>query len=98
MKLLILALILIVATTPAYALTHQQKEARAKHHAHLHMLHKEHKVLSMWMAQAEKDCAFYTQEEYRACYRSTLKTLHEKSHIVFSPETQETFDTLVHGR
>jgi hypothetical protein len=96
MKLIILALTLVVASTPTYALTHEQKKARAQHHAHLHELHRENKILQMWMATSERSCTQYTGPDFRSCYISTLKSLRDKNpNVKFSPETQDTFDKIV---
>jgi hypothetical protein len=95
MKLIILALALVVASTPAFALTQEQKKARAQYRAHIHELHRENKVLQMWMTTSERSCAQYAGTDFRSCYVSTLKSLRDKNpNVKFSPETQDTFDKI----
>jgi hypothetical protein len=51
MKIILLTLLLTIATSPAYALTHRQKQHQ--HWLMLQQQHREFQLLKKWMGEAE---------------------------------------------
>jgi len=86
---------LVIATSPAYSMTHKEKqEQQHKRHQHLHMLHKENKILNKWMEASEKNCKSYRGDEFHACYIRSMKENRSKSNVTLSPESEKTFNTV----
>lgn len=84
MKKILSAMILVMATSPAYAMSHKQR-------IYQHRLHKENKILQRWMMQSEKNCTSYRNQEFYMCYVKSLSEIHAKSRIKFLPETEKHF-------
>lgn len=96
MKKVIVALMLVLATSPAYAMTHKQKQEQQRlRHQHQHQLHKENKIMRKWMDISEKNCKGYQGAEFHSCYIDSMKDIRAKSNISLSPESEQTFKTLV---
>jgi Ni/Co efflux regulator RcnB len=91
MKKIILFIVMVIATSPVYALTQKQEQKKHKRE-HMHQLHKENKILQRWMAESEKKCDQYHKQEFHSCYINSMKDMHINSKIQFSTETEEAFE------
>jgi len=92
MKKILIVIMFTLTMSPAYAMTHKQKqEQQRRRHEYLHQLHKENKILQRWMTTSEKNCSQFHGKEFHECYISSMKDLHTKSNVKFSPETEKEF-------
>lgn len=96
MKKITLFVAFMLATSPAFALTHKQKQEQIRHrHEHLHQLHKENKILQKWMSASEKNCVQYHGNDFHNCYIRSMKVYRAKSDIKFSPETEKAYRSAI---